>query len=133
MGLDDIERDTSWDNVDKVSTLSRLTERQRKTVRMLRAKYAKAPEYDVVASLDMNHVAGVFSKRAKLTGETEETIAVGVGIPLWEVRLLLKDGRATLKTLYGVASHLGINVCIIPGKSIIRGDEYENLKRMAKR
>ena len=131
MGLDEDKRDTSWDNVDEVSTLSRLTERQRKTVRELRAKYAKMPEYDVVATLDMGHVAEVFTKRAKLTGETMETIAAGVGIPMWEVRLLLKDGRATLKTLYGVAARLGINVCTIPGKSVIRGDEYENLKRMA--
>lgn len=80
MSLDEDKRDTSWDNVDEVSTLSRLTERQRKTVRELRAKYAKMPEYDVVATLDMGHVAEVFSKRAKLTGDTEATIAAGTGI-----------------------------------------------------
>lgn len=133
MGLDEDKRDTSWDNVDEVSTLSRLTERQRKTVRGLRAKYAKMPECDVVATLDIEHVEEVLSRRAKLTGETEETIAAGAGIPGWEVRLFLQDGRATLRTLYTVAAHLGIGVCTIPGKSIIRGDEYENLKRMTKR
>lgn len=40
MGLDEDKRDTSWDTVDEVSTLSRLTERQRKTVRELRANYS---------------------------------------------------------------------------------------------
>lgn len=59
MGLDEDKRDTSWDNVDEVSTLSRLTERQRKTVRELRAK---VPEYDVVATSAIDTQLGILQK-----------------------------------------------------------------------
>lgn len=63
MGLDDGKRDTSWDNVDGVSTLSRLKERQRKTVRELRAK---VPEYDVVATSAIDTPLGYSSKEPNL-------------------------------------------------------------------
>lgn len=59
MGLDDVERDTSWDNVDEVSTLSRLTERHREMARMLRAK---VPEYDVVATSAIDPQRGIPQK-----------------------------------------------------------------------
>ena len=63
MGLDDVERDTSWDNVDKVFTLSRLTESRREMERMLRAK---VPEYDVVATSAIDTPAGYSSKESNL-------------------------------------------------------------------
>lgn len=59
MGLDEDKRDTSWDTVDEVSTLSRLTERQHEVARMLRAK---VPEYDVVATSVIDPQRGILQK-----------------------------------------------------------------------
>ena len=73
MGLDEDKRDTSWDTVDEVSTLSRLTERHREMARMLRAK---VPEYDVVATSAIDPLAGYYSKEPNLKLIVSERMAL---------------------------------------------------------